>query len=362
MRSTRAFSSSRAAPMRREPVGYLDPCGGTPSEATNSLDPRASTPFEATNSLDPRGDTPPPRTNSRRPRVARGPWVPGAFADPGRFTNERLHTVQLTLQNRCMSYKSLTSPTMVTVSGPWTDPNKERPFIATLPQAGALLPSLDAAHEGLLDTQASGVETNAALAKLQRAEAVLDLRHDRKTRGVFNVLTGFADLAEDPEQAAIFLALRDEINPKGLDVTRWSYTDEAGEVELVARRLSQDQRVLLGSLPTPIGTLLDALEARIQAGRELGKLETERAGLEKRGPDATTAADAMRARNVWIRTVTAFVAILDLEMKLSETDREKLLGPLRRAESRADRRAPSAEEAKVEEAKNEPAAEAAREK
>lgn len=255
-----------------------------------------------------------------------------------------------------MSYKSLTSPTMVTVSGPWTDPSKERSLIDALPQARALLPSLDVAHEGLLDTQASGAQANAALAKLQKAEALLDVRHDRKTRGAFHVLTGFADLADDPEQAAAYLALRDAINPKGLDVTRWSYTDEAGEAELVDRRLSPDQKALLGKLPTPSGTLLSAHEERIQAGRELGKLETERAGLEKKAPDTTTAADAQRARNVWIRTVTAFVAILDLEMKLTDADREKILGPLRRAESRAERRAPSAEEAKAEEPKAEPAA------
>jgi hypothetical protein len=260
-----------------------------------------------------------------------------------------------------MSYKSLSSPTMVTVSGPWTDPNKDRPLVQSLLQAGALLPSLDLAHQGLLDTQASGVQTNAALAKVQKAEAVLDLTHDRKLRGAFNVLTGFAELADDPEQAALYITLRDEIAPKGLEVTRWSYTDEAGEAEMADRRLSKDHKALLGKLPTPSGTLLDAHKERVKAGRELGKLEAERAGLEKKGPDATTASDAVRARNVWIRTVNAFVAILDLETKLSEADREKILGPLLRAESRAERRTPSAEEAKAEEAKSEPAADAPKE-
>lgn len=257
-----------------------------------------------------------------------------------------------------MSYKSLTSPTMVTVSGPWTDPKKDRPLVQSLPQAGALLPSLDLAHQGLLDTQASSTQTNAVLSKLQKAQGVLDLTHDRKTRGVFNVLTGFADLADDPEQAAAYLALRDQITPSGLDVTRWSYTDEAGEADLVERRLTKNDKALLGKLPTPSGTLLDAHKARLQAGRELGALEKERAGLEKKGPDVTTAADAVRARNVWIRTISAFVAILDLEPKLSEADREKILGPLLRAESRAERRAPSAEDDKAAEANGEPGASA----
>jgi hypothetical protein len=233
---------------------------------------------------------------------------------------------------------------MVTLSGPWTDPTRDRPLVQSLLQAGALLPSLDIAHQGLLDTQASGAQTNVELSRLQKAQGLLDWTHDRKTRGVFNVLTGFADLAEDPEQAEAYLALRDAINPSGLEITRWSYTDEAGEAELLDRRLSAEQKALLAKLPAPSGTLLDALEARLKAGRELGALEKVRAALEKRGPDVTTAADAVRARNVWIRTVSAFVAILDLEPKLSEADREQILGPLRRAEARAERRAPSVEE------------------
>ena len=181
---------------------------------------------------------------------------------------------------------------------------------------------------------------------MQAAEAKVDVKHDRKTRGTFNVLTGFADLADDPELAVAYLALRDLIYPKGLDVVRWSYTDEAGEAELVDKRLSKNDKALLGKLPTPAGTLLDALKERIKAGKELGYLEKDRAALEAKAPDAPTAADAVRARNLWIRTVNAFVATLDLEEGLSDEDREKILGPLRRAEQKADRRAPSASEAK----------------
>ena len=247
---------------------------------------------------------------------------------------------------------------MVTISGPWTDPTKDRPLVQSLPQAGALLPSLDLAHQGLLETQASSAQTNVELTRLQKAQGLLDSTHDRSTRGIFNVLTGFADLADDPEQAAAYLALRDAINPNGLEITRWSYTDEAGEAELLDRRLSSDQRALLAKLPAPSGTLLDALEVRLKAGRELGALEKVRAGLEKRGPDVTTAADAVRARNAWIRTISAFVAILDLEPKLSEADRERILGPLRRAESRAERRAPSGEDDKGNEVGNGSAASA----
>jgi hypothetical protein len=269
-----------------------------------------------------------------------------------------LQAVQHTLQNPEMAKSNLTSPTMVTVTTAWVDPREERPLLASLPQAGALLPSLDKAHHGLLDTQVSSDLTNTRLTALQKAQARLDVRHDRKVRGQYYVLTGFAELAETEEEAASYLALRDALTPRGLDTVRLSYTDEAGEAELTDRRLTKDDKALLGKLPTPNGTLLDAFKARLKAGKELGDLEKERGALESQAPAATTPADAVRARNLWIRTVNAFVATLALEENLSEADREKILGPLERAEQKADRkRAGGAESEPVVAAPTTPAAE-----
>ena len=258
-----------------------------------------------------------------------------------------------------MAKINLTSPTMVTVTTAWLDPKEERPLLQSLPQAGALLPSLDKAHKGLLDTQVSVDQAETELTLLQKAEARVDVRHDRKIRGKYNVLTGFADLAEDEADAASYLALRDSLTPHGLDVVRWSYTDEAGEAELVDSRLTKDEKALLSKLPTPNGTLMDAHKARVKAGKELGDLEKKRAFLETQASVATTPADAIRARNLWIRTVNAFVATLALEENLSDADREKILGPLERAEQKADRkRVNGAEADPVDAAPASPAAEA----
>jgi hypothetical protein len=233
---------------------------------------------------------------------------------------------------------------MVTITTAWLDPKEERPLLASLPQAGALLPSLDKGHQGLLDGQVSAADANDALAALQKAEAILDVRHDRNVRGPYNILTGLADLADTPEEASKYLALRDAMTPRGLDTVRLSYTDEAGEAELTDRRLTKEDKALLAKIPTPTGTLLDAHKARLKAGKELGDLEKKRAELEAAAPVATTPADAVRARHLWIRTVNAFVAILALEEGLSDADRAKILGPLERAEQKADRKRASAAE------------------
>src|SRR5690242_17816141 len=124
-----------------------------------------------------------------------------------------------------MAYKTLTTQTMVTLSAAWLDSNHERPLIESLPQAGSLLPSLEKAHNALLKTQSSGAKVSTELVALQNEQKALDVLHVRKARGVFHVLTGFAELADDPAAAAELLALRDRIYTSGLRVVQGSYTD-----------------------------------------------------------------------------------------------------------------------------------------
>ena len=243
-----------------------------------------------------------------------------------------------------MAKINLTSPTMVTVTTAWLDPKEERPLLQSLPQAGALLPSLDKAHNGLLDTQVAVDQVETELSLLQKAQAKLDVRHDRNIRGPYNVLTGLADLADDEAEATAYLALRDKLTPHGLEVVRWSYTDEAGEAELVDSRLTKEDKAFLNKLATPNGTLLDAHKTRVKAGRDLGDLEKKRAFLETQASVAAKPADVIRARNLWIRTINAFVATLALEENLSDADRERILGPLQRAEQKADRKRVSSAE------------------
>jgi hypothetical protein len=94
-------------------------------------------------------------------------------------------------------------------------------------------------------------------------------------------------------------------------------------------------------LPYPGGKLLEAHEARIAAARKLGELERKkqdliRANEFKSGKIALS--DVAKARNAWIRTVRAFVGILDLEKNLAPEIRQKIVGPLEEAERKAAKR------------------------
>lgn len=237
-----------------------------------------------------------------------------------------------------MALRDLTTPTMVVLSASWLDPDAERPVLESLSQAGALLPSLDKAHKGLLHSQSTGDSASAEIAALQLRAAIVDAVHDHKARGSYGLLTALAEIADEPATGARYIALRDKLYPDGLELVRWSYTDEAGDAKLVDKRLTPEDKEFLKAIPIPHGTLYDVHMARVKAGKELGEIEKQRTALEKQAPGAPTAADGARARNLWIRTVNALLSLLELEEKLSEGDRDRLLAPLRRAEQKAARR------------------------
>ena len=237
-----------------------------------------------------------------------------------------------------MSYKSLTTPTMVTISGAWLDNAQERPLIESLPKAGALLSSLEVAHTGILTTQNTGIQAAASIIAIQEQQGTLDVLHDRKARGGYNLLGALAELATGPEEAAKYLALRDRLYPHGLKIVQWSYTDEAGEAKLAEERLSDDDKILLKKIPVPNGSLFDEHQARIKAAKDLGELEKKKTSLaSSTETQGTTPSDVVRARNHWIRVVSAFVKVLELE-DLSDADEGRILNQLRDAERRADQR------------------------
>lgn len=239
---------------------------------------------------------------------------------------------------RCMRLKDFTTPTMVVVTGHWLDPNRDRPRIEALPRASGLLPVLEGAHDRLLTVQSMGKTALPALMALQKEQGLLDGTHDRKSRGGYNLLTALADLVDDPAEAEKLLALRDTMYPHGMRVVQWSYVDEAGEAELVERRLTNDDRDLLKQITYKGGTLFDAHQKRVESARKLGELEKKKLALldaQEAGNGKPMPGDVVKARNAWIRAVNAFLAVLDLEEGLSEADREELLRPLREAEKKS---------------------------
>jgi hypothetical protein len=231
---------------------------------------------------------------------------------------------------------------MITISGPWLDPEKERPVFTALPLLAALLPIVGEAHEGLLNAQRRGAGLQQQIKALIDKGVELDTRHDRKMRGAYNYLGSIDEMTDDPALAAAVRELRDRLVPAGLKATIRSYTDQAGDARMLPSRLDEASRKLLRELETPEGPLSDVVDDWIATALELEKVDAQRVELEKlakSGADGITSRDVLNARNAWIRAVRAVETNLELEKGATDEIVDRLLGRLRREEAKAERRA-----------------------
>ncbi|MDC0680704.1 hypothetical protein [Sorangium atrum] len=238
-----------------------------------------------------------------------------------------------------MALKDLSPRQMVQITGAWLDPERERPRLVSLKRCAPLIDDIEEAHEGVLKSHRRQKKANDELSAIQQRQVVVDQIHDRKARGAHAVLTGFADLADDPEDAAICLEIRDQLFADGLKFIGASYSDEAGEVKLARDRLTPESKAALRALPTPGGNLLKAVQSWFAAGDELGKLDAQRIHLsaEDRPGAADPRGGQLRARNRWIKVVRSVLQMLELEGADEETAR-RLLAPLQREAAKAERR------------------------
>lgn len=245
-----------------------------------------------------------------------------------------------------MGLKNLTDGEMIDVSAAWLDPARTRPALEKHPLTAALLPSLEEAHTGLVADDAPPADDDRAKerARLYQQGVGLDQRHDRKGRGVFNLLTALADLTDDPDDAAGYLATRDAVFPeKNLTILAASWRSEAGNARRVHDNVLADRghAAALRAIPLPgKGTLLDAARAFARAGLDLGVVEDQRVALEQ---PAATPSDArsgrVSARNRWITVANTLVRLVDEVLQLQGAARHAILGSVTAVEARADARA-----------------------
>lgn len=244
-----------------------------------------------------------------------------------------------------MTLRNLNDGEMIEVSGAWIDARRGRHAFEAIPLLAALLPSVIEAHSGLVAAGAPKADDGreAERQKLYVEGTALDQRHDRKGRGVFNLLGALADLTDDPEEAARFAALQRAIFPDGtLSVLKASWRGEAGNALAVKERVLDDRDLsaALKAIPLPgRATLLDRTREFVDAGRKLGGIEDRRAVLNAPTTEATpTKSGTVSARNRWCSVVGTAVRLADDVLGLDATTRHALFGALDEVERKADAR------------------------
>ncbi len=247
-----------------------------------------------------------------------------------------------------MAAKNLSVEEMLGVSAAWIDATRLRPTLESVPLLLALLPEIERAHAAVSEVvNTSGeVPMARALSLVYERGDEADALHDRKARGVFKILDGLVDLADDPDQGVALEALRRFLFPTDdISVSRASWKTEAENGDRLRALLAHrpDRVAGLREIPLPPrGCLYFEVMQWLDAGAELGAIEDERATLERAAMetvarDAEARGDGSSARRAWIAVADALVSNT-LVASMEDVTRRRLLGGYRDVEARADAR------------------------
>lgn len=209
-----------------------------------------------------------------------------------------------------MALRRLTANEMIQLSSPWVERGSAAyKLLRSIPEIAALMPYIEDSHQRLVNALPSYLPD--PLKQLSLEASRVDLLHDSLARGIYTAMSGFIMLSTDQELTAQIQRLLKVIFPSGLSVIQKPYREEASEAALVDSRVSQEDRAVLARLPIPGGDVKQSFESWLSVARRLGKIEDQRATEAQRVARAA-AADLVKARNKWIRSVTALVSYLEL--------------------------------------------------
>lgn len=233
-----------------------------------------------------------------------------------------------------MALNRLTIAQMVNLTKNWAQPGStERIALEALPGMPALMPHMEETIAAILSAQR--MQLTMTLAELRTTLGEVDDRFDDLARGIAGIIDAEICLARargDHVTMRNLTNLRAFLLPDGLRVVSYSYREESGQADLLASRLTQEHQDLLASIPVMGGTLRDIVTSFIEAGRQLGELEDQRA--DEIAPHRRN--NMLTARSRWInmiKTVRALVAMADVQ----EPTVLEALHRIERAERSAER-------------------------
>ena len=239
-----------------------------------------------------------------------------------------------------MALRYFSNDEMVALTTTWVTPgHPDHDVLASRGVLASLLPELDAAHRGVLNSQPYET-TVERLDEIRREQSTVDRRHDRLLRAIYYRGLSEQQLAaamdDDQDILERLAELRSLIVPDGLNGTQKTYREEAGHCQRVAAQLTDAQRALLAELPTYRGTLLDCVIEWMAQGKRLGELDHERTGILP-VRNGTNRGRNLRARQRWIRIVN--LIRMNAELLGEDAEVAELLGRIRHAEEQRELRA-----------------------
>jgi hypothetical protein len=238
-----------------------------------------------------------------------------------------------------MALKRLRTEEMVTITSTLVDPvHPDYQAMVAVPALAPLVPEITGSHHGLYATYFTGPSA-VRLKEIQGQQKELDVDHDEVARGLWAYLWAMVHFARTDEQRQVMHRLLALLLPDGLAIINKSYREEAGQAAVIQSQLGEVERAALTGMVLPDGrTMLEVVSDWLSLGVQLGALDRERAGDVAGGK--ATPAEALAARNRWIRTMQTVRYVAALVAADNAAIRE-IMARLDAAERAADRRAGS---------------------
>lgn len=241
--------------------------------------------------------------------------------------------------------KHLNHDEMVGLTSPWVADTKQRALFLSIPEIAGLHPQLVDLQAQLGDAQPVDPPRSPAMKKLLERGTKLDVVHDALVRASASAietdrLEALARRPPDLRRADQATTATTKLFPTGLAIVNASLVAEAGSAERAGKLLAREAALAnyLAAIPVRDGTALALVERWIAAGKQLAKLERERAELAAK--EAATPRDSSaltRLRFDWIRLVGLVLGNLEAS-RASKQAIETLRGPVLEASERAGRR------------------------
>lgn len=241
--------------------------------------------------------------------------------------------------------KHLNLDEMIGLTSPWVSDAKQRALFLSIPEIAGLHPQLVALHHQLGDAQPVDPPRSPAMKRLLERATKLDDVHDALVRASASAietdrLEALARKPPDLRRAEQAAAASTKLFPSGLAIVNASFVAEAGNAERAGKLLAREPELAeyLDEIPVRDGTALGLVERWIAAGKQLARLERERAELAAREASRPRDSSALtRLRFEWIRLVGLVLG--NLEASRADTEAiATLRGPVREASDRASRR------------------------
>lgn len=236
-----------------------------------------------------------------------------------------------------MALNDLTVGEMMRISRQWLSAKESKSTLAGLARVAPWIGDLEAATDNLVASQVTAGGDAVGVIKAKQAQ--VDGVHDRRLRGLTELMAGLTTLAPELKLTPAAMAtLSTQVAPGGAAMNLRSYADEAAEPELMLARVGAAGRQLAESITVGKTTLWALIERWHDSAHELGKLEGEREKLEASSAQQRKTTPRERAaRNEWIKVVTNIRGAIAAHKELDDATLELLLGRLGRYESGAAR-------------------------